>query len=162
MTIDRWFVPGTGIVKDVTTMRAKEGDILQRITLELKEPPKIDKRPEIKPTPPPKKLSASVAPAPTGEAATEFTTETPQIYARWEGRRLREHAKVRVVWIAENVEDIPANYKVDEASAFSDGRYSHGHFILSRPADGWESGDYRAEFYVDDELQETVKLKIIK
>ena len=33
MTIDRWFVPGTGIVKDVTTMRASDGDLLQRISL---------------------------------------------------------------------------------------------------------------------------------
>ncbi len=161
-TIDRWFVPGIGIVKDVTTMRSKEGDILQRISLELKERPRIDKRPEVKPTEPPKKLSATLATEPAGEPAVEFSTDAPMIYARWEGRRLREHARIRVVWIAEKVEDIPANYKVDEASAVADGKYSHGHFVLSRPGDGWEPGDYRAEFYVDDELQETVKLRITK
>src|SRR6266487_1095211 len=42
MTIDRWFVPGTGIVKDVTTMRAADGDLLERISLELAERPKIE------------------------------------------------------------------------------------------------------------------------
>lgn len=160
--IDRWFVPGIGIVKDVTTVRAKEGDILQRITLELKERPGIGKRPETKAAEAPRKLSASLATDPTGQPRDEFSTGTPNIYARWEGRRLRDHAKVRVVWIAEKVEDVPADYKIDEASAFSDGRYSHGHFVLSRPEEGWEPGEYRAEFYVDDALQETLKLKITK
>jgi hypothetical protein len=161
-TIDRWFVPGVGIVKDVTTMRSKEGDILQRISLELRENPKIEKRPEVKAMDPPKKLSASLATDPKGDPRDEFSAQTPKIYARWEGRRLREHAKVRVVWIAEKVEDVPADYKVDEASAFADGKYSHGHFILSRPEDDFEPGEYRAEFYVDDVLQETLKLKITK
>ena len=48
MTIDRWFVPGTGIIKDVTTMRAADGDLLERISLELAERPKIENRPEVK------------------------------------------------------------------------------------------------------------------
>lgn len=160
--IDRWFVPGTGIVKDVTTIRAKEGDILQRITLELKEKPKIDKRPEVNPAQAPKKLTGALATEATGEPRDQFPSDTEQIFARWEGRRLRDHAKVRVVWIAESVEGVPPNYKVDEASAFADGRYSHGHFVLSRPEDGWAPGEYRAEFYVDDELQDTLKLRITK
>src|SRR6267143_6487851 len=46
MTIDRWFVPGIGIVKDVTTMRATDGDLLERISLELAERPKIENRPQ--------------------------------------------------------------------------------------------------------------------
>jgi hypothetical protein len=37
MTIDRWFAAGIGIVKDVTTMRAANGDLLERISLELAE-----------------------------------------------------------------------------------------------------------------------------
>jgi hypothetical protein len=41
MTIDRWFAPGIGIVKDVTTMQDAKGDLLQRISLELAEAPKI-------------------------------------------------------------------------------------------------------------------------
>src|SRR5215831_2897097 len=47
MTIDRWFVSGIGIVKDQTTMRAANGDLLQRISLELVEPPKTLARPEV-------------------------------------------------------------------------------------------------------------------
>src|SRR5215470_5407665 len=41
MTIDRWFAIGVGIVKEVTAMRATNGDLLQRILLELAETPKI-------------------------------------------------------------------------------------------------------------------------
>ena len=48
MTIDRWFAPGVGIVKDVTTMQDAKGDLLQRISLELAEAPKIVERPEVK------------------------------------------------------------------------------------------------------------------
>jgi hypothetical protein len=45
MTIDRWFVNGTGIVKDVTAVQNKDGNLLQRISLELKERPRIAPRP---------------------------------------------------------------------------------------------------------------------
>ena len=163
MAIDRWFVADTGIVKDVTTMRGTNGDLLQRISLELAEPPKIMGRPEVKPDAMPKKLSVIFSKERFGRSATTFSSETPQIYARWRGHRLAKGAKVRAVWIAENIgEDFPPDYKVDEASAIADGPLAHGTFTLSRPDDGWAPGDYRVEFYVDDVLAETVKLKIMK
>ena len=163
MTIDRWFAPGTGIVKDVTTMRASNGDLLQRISLELAERPKIVDRPEVKPGAAPKKLSVSLANEQFGKATTTFSSDTPQIYVRWQGQRLRKGAKVRAVWIAENIgDDAPPDYKADEASAIAESPTAHGVFTLSRPDDGWALGDYRAEFYVDDVLVEAVKLKIVK
>jgi len=163
MTIDRWFATGTGIVKDVTTMRASNGDLLQRISLELAERPKIADRPEVKLGAAPKKLSVSLAKEQFGKATATFSSDTPQIYVRWQGQRLRKGAKVRAVWIAENIgDDAPPDYKVDEASAIAESPTAHGVFILSRPDDGWTLGDYRAEFYVDDVLVETVKLKIVK
>jgi hypothetical protein len=163
MTIDRWFAPGIGIVKDVTTTRAKNGDLLERISLELAEPPKLAARPEVKPEAAPKKLSVSFAREKYGQASTTFSADTPEIYARWRGERLRRGAKVRAVWIAENIgEDFPPDYKVDEATAITESTSTHGVFILSRPEDGWALGDYRAEFYVDDVLVEAVKLNIVK
>src|SRR5438477_10016875 len=59
MIIDRWFASGTGIVKDETTMRAANGDLLQRILLELVEPPKTMARPDVKSDAVPKQLSVS-------------------------------------------------------------------------------------------------------
>ena len=163
MIIDRWFVIGTGIVKDVTTMRDTSGDLLERISLELMERPKIVDRPEVNVEAAPKKLSVSVAKERFGKPTTTFSSNTPQIYARWNGHRLRKGAKVRVDWIAENLgDDAPPDYKVDEATTIAEGPRSQGAFILSRPDDGWALGDYRAEFYVDDVLVDTVKLKIVK
>ena len=158
MTIERWFVPRTGIIKDVTTMRNKEGDILQRIELELKEKPKISPRPEVKAQ---KKLSVGLSSEAIGNFKTDFTTETPRIYARWQGHGLRSQAKVRVSWIAEDVGEVaPPNYAVDEATAVASIPDSRGVFTLSRPEEGWAPGRYRVEFYVDDQLIDTVKLKI--
>jgi hypothetical protein len=111
----------------------------------------------------PKKLSVSFATGRFGKPATTFSSDTSQIYARWQGYRLRKDAKVRAVWVAENIgNDAPPDFKVDEASTIAEGPTAHGRFILSRPENGWALGDYRAEFYVDDLLVETVKLKIVK
>lgn len=163
MVIDRWFVPGTGIVKDVTTMHATDGDLLERISLELSDRPKIENRPEVKPDASSKRLSVSVAKDQFGKATTTFSSDTPQIYVRWQGQRLRKGGKVKAVWIAENIgEDYPQDYKIDEASATVEGQNARGAFTLARPEDGWTIGDYRVEIYVDDVLVEAVKLKIVK
>src|SRR2546427_3270968 len=163
MTIDRWFATGTGIVKDVTTMRASNGDLLQRISLELAERPKIVDRPEVKSDAIPKQLSVSLAKERFGKPVTTFSSSTAEIYARWQGQRFRKGAKVKAVWIAENIgEDFPQDYKVDEVSAVAESPIAHGAFTLARPEDGWAPGDYRVEFYVDDVLVDAVKLKIAK
>ena len=163
MTIDRWFATGVGIVKDVTAMRAANGDLLQRISLELAEAPKIIARPEVKSDALPKQLSVSIAKEQFGKSVTTFSSNTPEIYARWRGQRLRKGAKVKAVWIAENIgEDFPQDYKADEVSAVAESPTARGTFTLTRPEDGWAPGDYRVEFYVDDALVDAVKLKVVK
>jgi hypothetical protein len=160
MLIDRWFTPGVGIVRDVTTMQDAKGDLLQRISLELVENPKILDRPQVKQEPP-KRLVVSVAKDRFGKSITTFSSSTPEIYARWQGQRLRQGATVKAVWIAENIgEDFPQDYKIDEASAVAGTPTAAGAFTLERPEDGWTPGDYRVEFYVDDVLVDAVKLKI--
>jgi hypothetical protein len=162
MTIDRWFAPGIGIVKDVTTMLGAKGDLLQRIALELSEPPKIVEHPEVKPNSVPKRLSISLAKDRFGKPTTIFSSNTPEINARWQGQRLRQGARVKAVWIAENIgEDFPQDYKIDEASALAATPTARGAFTLARPEDGWMPGDYRVEFYVDDVLVDAAKLKIV-
>jgi hypothetical protein len=163
MTIDRWFAPGVGIVKDVTTMRATDGDLLERISLELAERPKIENRPEVKSDATSKRVSVSFAKDQFGKASTTFSSDTPQIYVRWQGQRLRKGGKVKAVWIAENIgEDFPQDYKEDEASATVESQNAHGAFTLARPEAGWAIGDYRVEFYVDDVLVDAVKLRIVQ
>lgn len=161
MKIDRWFAPGVGIVKDVTTIEGEKGDLLQRISLELTEAPKIVERPEVKSDATPKQLAVSLAKDRYGKPTTTFSSNTPEIYARWQGQRLRQGATVKAVWIAENIgEDFPQEYKVDEASAVAASATARGAFALARPEDGWMPGDYRVEFYVDDVPIDAVKMKI--
>jgi hypothetical protein len=163
MTIDRWFASEVGVVKDVTTMRAANGDLLQRILLELAETPKIIARPEVKSDAVPKQLSVSIAKEQFGNPITTFSSSTSEIYVRWQGQRLRKGAKIKAVWIAENIgEDFPQDYKVDEVSAVAESPIAHGVFTLTRPEDGWAPGDYRVECYVDDVLVDAVKLKVVK
>lgn len=154
---DRWFVRGVGIVKDVTTVRDADGEMLKRVTLELQELPKTAARPEIAT----KKLTCSVSTEAMGPGATKFSTNAEKIYARWQGAGLATGARIRVVWIAENIGAIAApNYTIDEATTTASTPDSHGLFTLSRPEDGWAPGDYRVEYYLDDSLVDTVKLNI--
>jgi hypothetical protein len=163
MTIDRWFAQGVGIVKDITTMQDAKGDLLQRISLELAEGPKIVERPEVKSDTAPKRLSVSLAKDRFGKPTMTFSSNTPEIYARWQGQRLRQGANVKAVWIAENIgEDFPQDHKVDEASAVATTPTGRGAFALARPEDGWMPGDYRVEFYVDNVLVDAVKMKIVQ
>ena len=163
MTIERWFAPGVGIVKDVTSMQDAKGDLLQRISLELAEAPKVVERPQVKTDSAPKRLLASLAKDRFGKPTTTFSSNTPEIYARWQGQRLRQGASVKAVWIAENLgEDFPPDYKIDEASAVAASPTTRGAFTLARPQDGWTPGDYRVEFYVDDVFVDAVKMKIVQ
>jgi len=137
--------------------------LLQRISLELAGRPKIENRPEVKSEAASKRLSVTFANDQFGKPSRTFSSDTPQIYVRWQGQRLRKGGKVKAVWIAENIgEDFPQDYKVDEVSAVAESPIAHGAFTLARPEDGWAPGDYRVEFYVDDVLVDAVKLKIVK
>jgi hypothetical protein len=162
MTIDRWFANGTGIVKDVTTIKMPDGDLLRRVSLELKERPKIVPRPKVKPVPPPRKISVTVGKTPIGNSSKQFGSDTPKIYARWQGRGLRTGAKIRAVWVAENVTDIPPDYTIDEATTTANSPGAQGIFTLARPDTGWMPGNYRVDFYLDAERADTAKLKITK
>jgi hypothetical protein len=161
MTIDRWFANGVGIVQDITVTKTVDGNLLRRITLRLKELPKIAPRPAVKPVPRPKKLSVSVGTNPVGGATNQFGTTAPKIYVRWEGHGLRAGAKIRAVWIAESVRGTaPPEQTLDEATTIANSADAHGVFALSRPDAGWAPGEYRVDVYLDAQLADSAKLKI--
>ena len=58
--------------------------------------------------------------------------------------------------------DVSADYQIDESTSTAPAPNSGGTFTLSKPEPGWAPGNYRVEFYVTDELAQTVKLKIVK
>jgi hypothetical protein len=157
VTIDRWFVTGIGFVKEIATLRSPTGDLLNRRTLQLAKLPGTETKAKIEI----KKLSVGISSKSVGDFETEFPNTTQNLYARWQGHDLRENSKVRAVWIAEDVGDIaPPNYKIDDAVATVSTPDAHGMFTLSRPDDGWAPGNYRVEFYLDEMLVESVKIKI--
>ncbi len=161
-TIDRWFVPGTGFVKVDTVVRGESGVPAQKTWMNLKELPKVTpvSRKDVESEP--YRFSAGVSTEPTGEFKSDLKLDFPAVYARWHGRDLRDHAKIRAVFIAESVAEVTANYQIDEMETTAPATNSGGTFTLSRPNDGWDPGNYRLEFYVDDTLADTVKFKIVK
>ena len=159
--INRWFVAGIGFVRVETTIKNESGAVLQKTSLNLKERPKIASVAQKDPTAN-DQLSAGVSSNPTGEFKTEFKTDAPALYVRWHGHNMRADAEIRAVFIAENVADVAADYQIDDSTAVAPTSNASGTFTLSRPDDGWTPGDYRIEFYLDDVLAGTVKLKIVK
>jgi hypothetical protein len=151
---DFWFVRGVGSIKETVTQRSPGGDLLGRNTIELV------KLPALRQAEPPKKLEASVSTSSNGDPLNVISADALQIVARWRGHGLRRNAKVRAVWIAQDTGIAPVDFKVDEAIAVAPIGNAFGKFTLSRPPDGWATGKYRVEFYVDGELTETVELTI--
>jgi hypothetical protein len=151
---DSWFVRGIGSVKETVTQRSPSGDLLSRNTI------KLVKLPALHETEPAKKLEASVSTSSDGDPLNVISADALQIVARWRGLGLRKNARVRAVWIAQDTGIAPVDFKVDEATAIAPVGSAFGKFTLNRPPDGWATGKYRVEFYVDDALTETVDLII--
>src|ERR1700730_2886741 len=187
VVLDRWFFPGVGFVKDTPVGRGRTGGLRQRAALEWQKPPKIVAKPQASasptaappsqtPTPPirgpevqtvpspaGKKRTVEVSTDPAGGLKTEFKSNVENIYVRWRGHGLPEGARVRVAWIAEDVGDlVEPNFIVDETESVAPAPDASARFTLGRPPDGWAEGKYRVEFYVNDELEETIKVTIVK
>ena len=188
--LDRWFVPGTGFVKETTVVRGP--GLMQRVTLELNKitsseairtteqqpesspksavaiapattPPESAASSEEKTVAPSKKLTVEVSGDPAGGPKTEFKSDVAHIYVRWQGHDLPEGAKVRVAWVAEDVGDlVDPNFVIDETETVAPAPNASARFTLGRPPDGWAEGKYRVEFYVDDILVESQRVTIGK
>jgi hypothetical protein len=186
VVLDRWFLPGIGFVKETTVVRGPTGGLLQRTTLELSRQLEVIAEPPVSPSPSPppdqtasppirgpevqtepaqagKRLTVEVSTDPTGGSKSEFKSNVENIYVRWHGHALPEGARVRVAWIAEDVGDlVEPNFIVDETETVVPASDASARFTLGRPPDGWAEGKYRVEFYVNDELEETIRVTIVK
>jgi hypothetical protein len=164
IAIRRWFVPGTGFVKDITTTRGPSGRLLSRVITVLK---KFSPVPASLPndssaqSPLPVAMLLEIAREREGEPATEFPSNAPNIFVRWIGEHLPVGGAVRVAWVAEDVGDVaPANFVVDQTETIVGAPKSRAEFTLSRPKDGWAAGKYRVDLYLDDKLLQSVKVTI--
>jgi hypothetical protein len=154
---DFWFVRGVGSIKETVSQRSPSGDLLGRNTIELVNLPAP---PQTEPIAGKKKLEASISTSSDGDPLNVISDDALQIVARWRGHGLRKNARVRAVWIAQDTGIAPVDFKVDEATGVAPIADAFGKFTLSRPPDGWATGKYRVEFYVDDKLTDTVELTI--
>jgi hypothetical protein len=154
---DFWFVRGVGSIKETVTQRSPSGDLLSRNTIELVKPPAPH---QTEPIAEKKKLEASISSSSDGDPLNVISDDALQIVARWRGHGLRKNARIRAAWIAQDTGIAPVDFKVDEATAVAPIGNAFGKFTLSRPPDGWATGKYRVEFYVDDKLTDTVELTI--
>jgi len=112
---------------------------------------------------PSKKLTVEISSEPTGGLKTQFKSDVMNIYVRWQGHELPEGATIRVAWVAEDVGDlVEPNFVIDETESIAPAPDASARFTLGRPPDGWAEGKYRAEFYVDDVLVETVRVTIVQ
>ena len=178
-TTDRWYAPGTGLVKEVKTTRGPTGRLMGRTITQLKKF-------SIEPSSPPAHDAPSVtidagtpavaAPAPSpsapsilleasaerdGPVQLEFKSDAPHIFVRWSGVNLPVGAYVRVAWVVEDVGDIaPADFIIDQTETNIETPEFGARFTLSRPQDGWAAGKYRVELYVEDDLVQSLKVTI--
>ena len=186
---DRWFAPGVGFVKNVTTIRGPSGGLLQRTTTELKKRPEVivlpspTPKPTATPTATPSETAQTevtaspidpTSPAPVGKRlvvevsgnpdagmTTDFKSDVERIYVRWRGHDLPEGAKVRVAWVAEDVGGlVDPNFIVDQTETAVPSPNASARFTLGRPEDGWAEGKYRVEFYINDQLEEKIDVTI--
>ena len=70
--LDRWFVPGTGFVKEIAAVRGPTGGLLQRVTRELRKAPELSVPPTTA-TPAP----TTPVPKPSAPPATPNANQTP-------------------------------------------------------------------------------------
>ena len=159
-TIDRWFVPGVGFVKDVTTVRGPSGRLLSRVTTSLKRLSQTP-APGVSVAPATPKITLEVAAEPEGSPKKEFRSDVANIFVRWSGEHLPINADLLVAWVAEDVGDIaPHNFIIDDTETTITQSEYGARFTLSRPKDGWAEGKYRVDLYLDDIVMQSVNVTI--
>jgi hypothetical protein len=99
------------------------------------------------------KIEAMMTAGPNGREITAYTADAPKLYAMFKTKGATEGDKIRAVWIADDVGDAaPKGTKIDEKSLNVQGDIDNGEFSLSKPTDGWPTGKYHLEIYVNDDL----------
>ncbi|MEO5722467.1 MAG: hypothetical protein ABIR71_13500 [Chthoniobacterales bacterium] len=164
ISIDRWFAPGVGFVKDVTTTRGPTGRLLSRVQAVLTkfsiEPTVATATPAPRPSGPPK-ITVQISKERDGPPAHTFRSADSNIYVHWHGEHLAMNSRVRVAWVVEDVGDVAEpNFIVDQTETEVTAPEFGARFTLARPSDGWAEGKYRLELYLDDVLTEKVAVSI--
>jgi hypothetical protein len=110
---------------------------------------------------PPQTDYAVVSNSPTAtETSKDLRSDTPRIFFRTSLPPVPAGAALRTVWTAVNAKGAPPNLTLDATSVAAVAGLTQFDTSLPRPAEGWPSGDYRVDLYLNDTLQSSVAFKI--
>lgn len=161
VTIDRWFAPGFGFVKDVTTTRGPTGRLLSRTTMVLKKlgvtarPPEPTSTPQ-PPAPPPAASpsdSAAASPEPNASPSDSPTPSEPpkvrlEVSSEREGEPRTDFASdtpnIFVQWAGEGL-PIDATVRVDWV-AEDVGDIAPPNFVVDETSTTITRSDFAARF----------------
>lgn len=81
----------------------------------------------------------------------QFSSEVPAIHALVELSQLSSGTRIKGSWISVDAIDVP-NYEIDFAEVLVDQPEAVVHFSLSRPTNGWPTGNYKLDIYLNGKL----------
>lgn len=96
----------------------------------------------------------------SGTEKTTFIDQPAKIYVQFRLVDAPAGTRVRCLWIAQDAQSAPPNYKIDDVSMRMGGLVNRGTCSLSKPNRGWPPGDYRVEIYLEDRLAHTARFKV--
>jgi hypothetical protein len=102
-----------------------------------------------------------------GDAKDTFTQDTSEIYLVCHSDQMNVGQILKSVWIAADTGGVaPPNYQIDEKeiTVTSDMANSQGSgtadFTLTKPNDGWPTGSYHVDLYIDDVRDQSINFSV--
>jgi uncharacterized RDD family membrane protein YckC len=92
---------------------------------------------------------------------SSISPQTPEVFVRFTLADVPAGSELRAVWVAEQVAGIPSGFTTGESTATNvGGTQSQGVFPHTRPPNGWPTGTYRVDLYLNGELERTVRFSV--
>jgi uncharacterized RDD family membrane protein YckC len=110
----------------------------------------------------PRIVNAIVTGARTSDVnQSSFPPQTPEIFVRFTLADVAPGSQLRAVWIAEQVAGIRSGFTMGESPTSEvGGTQNQGVFPHARPPNGWPSGTYRVDLYLNGDLERTVRFTV--
>ncbi len=170
MKIERWVVPGIGMIKEVTSTRGPGGRLLGRVTTALTKfsggnsavsEPGLPATLQSNSRTAGPNFTLEIAREREGPPVEEIKADVLNLFVRWRGENVPVDSMVRIAWVADDVGNlVDRNFVIDEKRMRVLTPNPGTRFTLSRPKDGWANGKYRVDLYLDDQLAASSEITI--
>lgn len=91
----------------------------------------------------------------------KFNPDAEAIHAVAVMDKVRPGTIIKGVWVSVDAIETP-NYQIDAAEVQAVSADVRAHFALSKPNNGWPTGNYRLDIYVDNKFSTSVPFAILK